>query len=105
MHDDQLIAISAFCTSHHIEPSFIDLLKENDLLEIIMVEDQMFIPPDQLPFLEKIIRLHYDLDINLEGIEAITHLLQRVEHMQHEITMLTHRLGLYEAHPGLADQE
>jgi hypothetical protein len=41
-------------------------------------------------------RLHYDLDINLEGIEAITCLLDRVRSMQEEIRELRNRLGVYE---------
>ncbi len=96
MHDENLIAVSAFCTSHHIEPSFFHLLRQYDLLEITVEEEQMFIPSGKLPVLEKIVRLHYDLDINLEGIEAITHLLDRMEHMQHEIMVLRHKLELYE---------
>jgi hypothetical protein len=42
------------------------------------------------------VRLHYDLDINLEGIEAITYLLNRVKNMQAEIIALKNRLRLYE---------
>jgi hypothetical protein len=41
-------------------------------------------------------RLHYDLDINLEGIEAITSLLNRVKSMQEEIRELRNRLEGYE---------
>ena len=55
-----------------------------------------FIPASQLTTLEKLVRLYYEMDINLEGIEAITFLLQKVEDMQHEITGLKNRLRLYE---------
>ncbi len=45
----------------------------------------------------RIIRLYYELDINLEGIEAIIHLLQRIDtHQQEEIIALRNRLRLYE---------
>ena len=46
--------------------------------------------------LEKFIRLYYELDINLEGIETITHLLQRINSLQDEIIILKNRLRLYE---------
>ena len=42
------------------------------------------------------IRLHYDLDINLEGIETIFHLLERIETLQHEMHELRKKIGLYE---------
>ena len=50
----------------------------------------------QLPRLERLARMHYDLDINLEGIEAISHLLERVERMQHDLRALQEWLHLYE---------
>jgi hypothetical protein len=45
---------------------------------------------------EKFVCLLYELDIVPEGIETITHLLQRMNAMQDEITALRNRLCLYE---------
>ncbi|MEI9957827.1 MAG: chaperone modulator CbpM [Ferruginibacter sp.] len=36
------------------------------------------------------------MDINVEGIEAISHLLQKVNDMQQKIMQLNNRLKLYE---------
>ena len=36
------------------------------------------------------------MDINIEGIESITHLLTEIEEMQQQITHLNNRLRLYE---------
>ena len=93
---DDLIAVNEFCTNQNIEISFINLLQQNGLIEITIIESQSFVVREQLPQLEKFIRFYYDLDINLEGIEAITYLLQRIENQQHEIVTLKNRLGLYE---------
>jgi hypothetical protein len=41
--------------------------------------------------LEKFVRLHYDLDINLEGIETINYLLEKIEKMQKEILELRNK--------------
>jgi hypothetical protein len=96
MHLENLIPAYEFCTSHNIEISFIRSLHETGLLEISTIEDTVFIQISQLPELEKIIRLYYDLDINLEGIETIRHLLTRINVMQDEIITLKNRLRLYE---------
>jgi hypothetical protein len=42
------------------------------------------------------IHLHHDLEINIAGIEAITHLLERVEQMQQNMKGLRNRLRIYE---------
>ena len=96
METDELIPASAFCTSHQLEITFLLSLQQYGLIEIETTGEQPFIRVSQLPVIEKITRLHYELNINLEGIEAITYLLQRVESMQHEIAVLKNRLELYE---------
>ena len=42
------------------------------------------------------VRLHYDLEINMEGIDAITHLLKKLQTMQDEISVLKNKLRVYE---------
>jgi hypothetical protein len=98
-----LIAASDFCAYHNIEYSFIRSLGENGLVEVTTIEQTGYIPSKELPTLEKIVRLHNELNINLEGIEAITYLLQRVEMMQQEITSLKNRLRMYETFSSYED--
>lgn len=97
MERTDLILISEVCAYHHIPDTFINQLQEAGLVEIVKLEEQSFLHFDQLNELEKLIRLHTDLDINYEGIEAIAHLLQRLDAMQHELRSLQRRLRLYEA--------
>lgn len=96
MRNEHLIPADQFCNQHNIEYSFINLLHENGLIEITTVGETSFIPEERLSELEKLIRLHYELEINLEGIEAITHLLQRIQDLQEELRMLRNRLRRYE---------
>jgi len=92
----QLISADDFCINHNIEISFISSLHENGLIDITTIDKTVYIYPNQLPQLEKISRLHYDLGINLEGVETITYMLDRIDEMQNEITILQNRLRLYE---------
>jgi hypothetical protein len=96
MQTDNLIAVSEFCINHDIEISFISALQNTGLIEFTKIEETAFIDADQLQQLEKIISFHYDLNINLEGIESITHLLHKIDDLQNEITALRNRLRLYE---------
>jgi hypothetical protein len=96
METEYLIPIDKFCASHNIEISFISSLQESGLIEITTIKESVFIEADQLQKLEKFVRLYYELDINLEGIETVNYLLQRINVLQDEITILKNKLRLYE---------
>lgn len=96
METKDLIAIQEFCKHYKVEISFIDSLNEFGLIEIITVEQTQFIHQQQLKDVEKMIRLHYDLEINLEGIDAISHLLKRVNSLQEELNALKIKMRSYE---------
>ena len=95
MHIGNLISENEFCVTHNIEISLIRSIQEIGLIEITTIEETGYIHENQLQELERIICLYYELDINLEGIETIFHLLQRITHMQDEITILKNRLRFY----------
>ena len=96
MEMENLISANDFCVNHQIEISFISTLHEFGLIEIITVKETSYIDLAQLQKLESFLRMHYEMDINIEGIEAISHLLQRAEFLQDEISKLKNRLRLYE---------
>ena len=97
MQAQDLISAEEFCIHHQVEYSFLNSLQQFGLIEVKTIEDNRFIDPEELTDLEKFVRLHYDLDINLEGIEAINYLLQKVKNLQDEIHTLKNRLSLYES--------
>jgi len=97
MRKEHLISAIEFCTNHEIEISFISSLHETGLIEIVRIEENEYINEGQLLQLEKIVRFYYDLGINLEGIETINHLLDRMNGLQDEIITLRNRLRLYES--------
>lgn len=88
MEKDELILAEDFCIYHNIEYSFISSLEDSGLISVTSVEQSTYIPAEELQKLEKFVRLHYDLDINIAGIETINHLLERIEEMQREILQL-----------------
>ncbi len=91
-----MVMLDNFCASHHVEISFILSLEENGLIETVAVNRALYITSNDLPKLEQITRLHQDLNINPEGIDAINHLLKYIEEMKQEIVHLRNRLRFYE---------
>ncbi len=71
-----------------IEFSFIHALNENGLIEIISIDQLDYIATEHLPILEKWSRMYVELGINVEGIETIHHLLERIENLHDEVSVL-----------------
>ena len=94
--DDRYISIIEFCKCHELEYSFIHSLTDHGLLETVVIEDNEYIEREQMRDLERMMRLHYDLEINFQGIDAINHLLDRVSQLQNEVRILENRLRRFE---------
>jgi hypothetical protein len=92
----ELFAITTYCSLHGIDHSFITSLSEEGLISITVENDDEFIEEEQLPDLEIYTRLHHDMGINTEGIDAIRHLVHKLRTMQSELNSLKARLRLYE---------
>ncbi len=91
-----LISITTFCMHYKVPATFINDLQDYELIEIVVSDNVDYIEITQINEIEKMMRLHFDLNINLEGLDAVYNLLQRVENLQSEITTLNNKLRLYE---------
>jgi hypothetical protein len=96
MYNDDLILAEDFCNNHQVTFSFIHSLYQIGLVEITSIEQNQYIPQSEIRRLEQLIRLHFDLEINLEGIDAIMNLLEKVQSLQAELSFTRNRLRLYE---------
>ena len=90
------IRITDFCQGHSLQESFLYQLNEVELIEILEVEHQPVIRQSQLDRLERLVRLHRDLEISPQGLLAVDHLLDRMEALQEEILELRRRLNRWE---------
>jgi len=96
METQELIIVDVFCQKYQIEITLIHDLEAFGLIETIIYQEQRYLDKKQLATLEKIIRLHNDLNINIEGIEIILDLLEKENQLLAEIKTLKNRLDLYE---------
>lgn len=92
----EYIIIKEYCQKTNIDPTFIILLEEGGLIDTYIEEGEKCFPLSQLTNLEKYSRMYYDLSINVEGIEAINHILGRMTELQKEVSILRKKLRLYE---------
>ena len=90
-----LIIINDYCARCDIEPDFVRMLGEGGLIDVEMIDDTGYFPASQLGELERYTHLYYDLSINIEGIDAIRHLLKRIEDLQERVRKLEDELRFY----------
>ena len=95
MKNENLVLVAQFCLHHHVELSFISSLHQFGLINILELEDEHYLTIDETRAVEKMVRLHYELGINLEGIDAIANLLTQIEVLQQELTMVRNRLDTF----------
>lgn len=96
MNEKPLISTQILCSQYNIEISFVDALNKMGLIQIEIIEENQFIHQDQISDLEKIIRLHNELNVNLEGIDVVFNLLEKERELRDELNTLKNRLRLYE---------
>ncbi len=96
MQTEGMIILNTFCKHQNIDLTVINALHDYGLIKVTISENTLYLPENQLPDLEKMLRLYYDMDINLEGIETITHLLGNIHELQQQIRLLKNKLSIYE---------
>ncbi|WP_316827363.1 chaperone modulator CbpM [Pedobacter miscanthi] len=93
--ETNLIPVEDICAYHRVEINFIQSLEDFGLIHTTIKKQSVFLPVDELSKLERYLRLSQDLEINLEGIHAVSLLLNQLQHMQEEITTLRNELNYY----------
>lgn len=90
------IKIDELCRHYKVEVSFFDRLQEEGLIETYTLEETVCLDHEQISDLEKIIHLHQDLHLNIEGIDVVLNLLQKVDELKSELNATKNRLRIYE---------
>jgi len=94
--ESSVIKIKEYCSYYNIEPDFVISLEGVGLIETLIIEGERFIHEEQLKDLERYIAWHYEMDINIEGIDALRNMLFNLERLQSEIWHLKEKLRVYE---------
>ncbi|OGS70604.1 MAG: MerR family transcriptional regulator [Flavobacteria bacterium RIFCSPLOWO2_12_FULL_35_11] len=96
MSKENFIPLHKLCELYKVEMSFFSSLNEIGLIQITTIEESNYIHQDKINDIEKMIRMHRDLDINIEGIDIAFNLLQKIDELENEIISIKNRLKIYE---------
>lgn len=80
---------------YNIELTFFDSLEESGLVKTETENDVKYLLYEELPAFERFTNWHYDLDVNLPGLEVINHLLSKLEELRRENMRLSYLSSLY----------
>jgi len=95
METTSLILIDHFCSNCDVDFSFIKSLNDVGLIDIIVEDDKKYISNEQLKTIERAIHFHYELNINMEGIDAIHNLLDQISDLQEDLRVIKNKLNLF----------
>lgn len=96
MKTDELVALKILCTHYEVGMEFFSKLNELDLIEVHTREQIDYVHRDKVGDIERMIRLHVELNINHEGIDTVFNLLEKIERLESEVLTMKNRLRRYE---------
>jgi len=96
MDTEKYIPVLHLCDLYQIEISFFKELNEEGLIELVSRQNSMYVHEEKLYKVERIIRIHRELNVNIEGIDVVLNLLEKVDTLQNEVYSMQSRLRLYE---------
>ncbi|RZJ47570.1 MAG: MerR family transcriptional regulator [Chryseobacterium sp.] len=78
---------------YNIEITFFDELVDSGLLNIHTDDEIRYLMYEDLPVFERFTNWHYDLEINLPGLEVIHEMLSRMEDLKQRNRELMNRIS------------
>jgi len=96
MDTEKYIPVLHLCDLYQLEISFFKELNEEGLIELVSRQNSMYVHEEKLYKVERIIRIHRELNVNIQGIDVVLNLLEKVDTLQNEMYSMQSRLRLYE---------
>ncbi len=95
MEKINIISAENFCARYDVPVSFIEAISDFDFIDTVFENEHLHIRNDQINLIEKLMRFHFDLNVNMEGIDVIMNLLEKINSMESEIRDLKKQLNIY----------
>lgn len=79
---------------YNIEITFFDELVDNGLLNVETEDNVRYLIYEDLQVFEKFANWHYDLEVNLPGLEVIHHMLRKIDDLHQKNRELMNKLSV-----------
>ena len=88
MLNNEFVPAELFCNTYNINVAVVKSWQKIGLVELVELDEKSYIPHDQLRKMEQLLRLHFDLDIQLEDVDVVFNLIEKVKELQNENMIL-----------------
>jgi chaperone modulatory protein CbpM len=88
----QHATIAQIIEYYPIEINSLYRLNESGIIKILTIEEIEYIHHEELPELERIIRIQQELNINFEAMDIVLNLIEKIKELQLENNILKIRL-------------
>ncbi|MAM28547.1 MAG: MerR family transcriptional regulator [Flavobacteriaceae bacterium] len=95
MENTTHITVTHLCKQYEVTEELFTKFHDTGLIQITIQETQPCIAITSIHKVEKMIRLHKDLKVNPEGIDIILNLLDRIDNLSSEVSVLQQKLHIY----------
>lgn len=92
----EYVLVELLCEQYQISTSFLEEAQHCGLLHFERIEEQQYLHYDEIEGLEKIIDYNQNLGVNVAGIEVIFNLLDKIEHLQHELNSSRKQIAIWQ---------
>jgi signal transduction histidine kinase len=89
------ISVHKFCLTYDVPQSFIDSLYSFELIELIEIKTAKHILIEDINRIERLMRMHYELNVNFEGLDIINNLVNQIKDLQEDVNILRNRIEFY----------
>jgi len=96
MNSEKLILLDNLCAHYNIEMAFFYNLSQMNRITIKTINKSLYVEENTLHEIEKMIRMHQELNVNTEGIDIVFNLLEKMDNLQNQLVSVKNRLRLYE---------
>ena len=96
MDSENFILVAHYCEQTKTPIDFIDDLLEYGMIEVQKIENKIYVQSQYIIEIERIYRLRQDLGINMEGIDSLNHMIEKINRLEREFKLLRNRLTIYE---------
>jgi len=90
------ISVHQFCAHYDVPKSFVDSLCSFELIEIIEIESTKHIQIEDINRIERLMRMHFELNVNFEGLDIINNLIDQISTLQVDVAFLKNRIEFFE---------
>lgn len=96
MEKEQWMLVTDFCITYQVELDFVQILIDNGTISIEVIDQKEYLHEEVVLELEMLVRISKDLEIPPQQLDVIYSLLNKVRHLQSEVSRLQKELNFYQ---------